>query len=348
VVYDFIIIGQGLAGTLVGYRLEKAGKSVFYIDQPAQTAASQVAAGIVNPITGRRFAKSWQIEALLPEAKVLYTQLAQELSEQYWYDLPLVRSLFNQGDQNYWDVRSGEPGYAQYMADQADLGVFYQITQAAFAYGEVRHTARVAVRKLVETYRNRLVEKRQFLAANFHYEALNLSESLLSYQGIKAREIIFCEGWHAKKNPWFNYLPFRGAKGEVLHIQLPDPMAKKMLKHQVFLVPQTNQTYWVGATAENHFLDDHPTHFNAQVLASRLDKVLKVPYKILQHQAAVRPTVKDRRPFLGRHPQDQRLIIFNGLGGKGASLAPLCAKWLVEHLLQQRPLPKEVDICRFS
>ncbi|MEL6357574.1 MAG: FAD-dependent oxidoreductase [Bacteroidota bacterium] len=345
--YDFIVVGQGLAGTLIGYRLEKAGKSVFYLDHPAQTAASHVAAGIVNPITGRRFVKSWQIDALLPEARTLYAALEQDLGSQFWYDLPLVRTLFNQGDQNYWDVRTGEPGYTQYMAEHPELGEFLQFTRPAFAYGEVKQTARVAVDHLVDAYRKQLKEKGRFQATVFNYEQLVFTESLLTYQGINAHEIIFCEGWHGKANPWFNYLPFRGAKGEVLRVQLPHPIATRMLKHQVFLVPQTDRTYWVGATTENHFVDDQPTSFNAQVLEDRLKNVLKIPYEILRHQAAVRPTVKDRRPFLGRHPRAPRVVIFNGLGGKGASLAPLCSRWLVEHLLYQRPLPNEVDIKRF-
>jgi hypothetical protein len=38
----------------------------------------------------------------------------------------------------------------------------------------------------------------------------------INWQDISAKKIIFCEGYHAIHNPWFNYLPFQLAKGEIL------------------------------------------------------------------------------------------------------------------------------------
>ncbi|MEM9260118.1 MAG: FAD-dependent oxidoreductase, partial [Bacteroidota bacterium] len=145
----FLIIGQGLAGTLIGYRLEKAGHEVDYVDAPGQTAASTVAAGIINPITGRRFVKSWRIDELIPAAKDLYQELEGLLGEQFWYDLPLVRTLYHRGDMNDWQVRSADPGYARYLDENPELGQLPNLTVPVFAYAGVRHAARVAVHRLV-------------------------------------------------------------------------------------------------------------------------------------------------------------------------------------------------------
>jgi glycine/D-amino acid oxidase-like deaminating enzyme len=130
-------------------------------------------------------------------------------------------------------------------------------------------------------------------------------------------------------------------------VEIDGPPPKMIFKHRVFLAPRTDGRYWVGATTDNAFEDDRPTPANRDYLRGRLEEMLSVPFRISDHRAAVRPTVKDRRPMLGRHPEHKNLIIFNGLGTKGASLAPLCSKWLANHLLAAELLPEEVSIVRF-
>ena len=120
-----------------------------------------------------------------------------------------------------------------------------------------------------------------------------------------------------------------------------------MLKNQVFIVPQTDRNHWIGATADNQFQDGLPSHEGRHRLDTKLQSVLKVPYRVVEHRAAIRPTVKDRRPILGPHPRHLNLFIFNGLGTKGTSLAPLCSRWLADQLLFGTPIPAEVNIDRF-
>ncbi|MEM9835641.1 MAG: FAD-dependent oxidoreductase [Bacteroidota bacterium] len=346
--YDYLIVGQGIAGSLIGFRLEQAGQHIGYVDAPLQSAASEVAAGIINPITGRYYVKSWEIDTLLPAARRVYATLESTYQQQFWYPMPLIRTLFNQGDQNQWDVRSGEASYQPYLAEKVDLGRYKQLTHAGFAYAGIQQTGRVALRDLVAAIRRRLRREGRILEELFQYDQLMDAGEYYTYKGIKARCVIFCEGWRGKENPWFNYLPFRGAKGETFLIRLAGPQAQRMLKKRIFLVPQGDQTYWAGATTENHFQTDQPTEANAQWLKNELEQLLRVPYDILAHRAAVRPTVKDRRPFMGQHPEEERLFIFNGLGSKGASLAPLCSQWLVDLLLTAKPLRPEVDIKRYA
>ncbi|MEL7162911.1 MAG: FAD-dependent oxidoreductase, partial [Bacteroidota bacterium] len=167
-----LVIGQGLAGTLIGYRLERAGHAVTYVDAPAQTAASSVAAGIVNPITGRRFVKSWRIDELLPVAKALYTELEKELDGRFWYELPLVRTLYNRGDRNDWQARSADPGYPEYLDDTPTLGRLTDLTAPVFAYAGVRHAARVDVRELTQRYRAQLRAKNTLRAEAMDYATL--------------------------------------------------------------------------------------------------------------------------------------------------------------------------------
>lgn len=339
----FLLLGQGLAGTLLGYRLERAGHAVDYVDAPDQTASSQIAAGIINPITGRRFVKSWRIDQLIPEAKLLYTTLENELGLKLWHEMPLIRTLYNRGDLNDWQARSADPGYATYMEDLPDTGKVDTLTAPVFAYAGVRHAARVDVPLLVANYRQRLLAEGRLVQLAFDYATIpGLLDGVYDH-------VVSCEGWRARYNPYFNYLPHGGNKGEVLIVKTKAPLLDRMFKHRVFLVPLADDTYWIGATSDNTFTDDSPTPSNRIFLADRLAEVLiGTEYEIINHQAAVRPTVRDRRMLLGNHPELDRLHIFNGLGTKGTSLAPLGSKWLVEFLLEGKALPAEVDIRRFA
>ncbi|MCB0635020.1 MAG: FAD-dependent oxidoreductase, partial [Lewinella sp.] len=182
----------------------------------------------------------------------------------------------------------------------------------------------------------------------FDFEQLKIGDTGVRYGDWQAGHLIFAEGWRGKFNPYFQYLPFRGSKGEVLRIRLPEHHFDRIIKHRLFIVPFVDDTYWVGTYNDNQFKDEEPSAKGHDYLRERLDEVLAIPYEIVDHQAAVRPTVKDRRPFLGRHPGHPRLVLFNGLGTKGASLAPFWARHLAAHLENHTPLDPEVDIRRFT
>jgi glycine/D-amino acid oxidase-like deaminating enzyme len=123
---------------------------------------------------------------------------------------------------------------------------------------------------------------------------------------------------------------------------------KIVKQNNIFLAQLGNDLYWVGATYEWHFENDAPTETARLELLERLDTVLKMPYQVIDHWAAIRPTVKDRRPFLGQHGEFPQLWIFNGLGTKGASLAPFWANHLSEAIQNDSALDPEVSIERFK
>jgi glycine/D-amino acid oxidase-like deaminating enzyme len=59
-------MAQGISGTMLSWFLHKAGKSFIVIDEGNSNTASKVAAGIINPVTGRRFVYTWMIDELMP------------------------------------------------------------------------------------------------------------------------------------------------------------------------------------------------------------------------------------------------------------------------------------------
>ncbi|MEM8583342.1 MAG: FAD-dependent oxidoreductase [Bacteroidota bacterium] len=345
---DYLIVGAGIAACTLGYRLEKAGKKVVYFHDSSVSSASAVAAGIINPITGRRYVKSWRIDELLPAADELYPLMEQELGARFYFRLPLVRSIANRGESNSWLARTGLPAYKAYMDDKPKLGHIPDLVNPAFAYGGILQAGRTDLHTLCKAWQNRALNRNRLKDDHFDYEELNISDSGVSYSGIHANRIVFCEGWRARYNPWFSYLPHRGAKGEVFLAQIDGPPLKRLFKNRIFLVPRQSGDYWIGATTQNQFEHDRPTRSGKEWLEREVKTLIKLPVSVEHHQAAIRPTVKDRRPLLGPHPEHRNLFIFNGLGTKGASLAPLMSKWLMDHLENGIDIPKEVAINRFG
>ncbi len=344
----YLIVGQGIAGTLLSYFLLKAGQDVIVVDDHHNGSSSKAAAGIINPITGRHYVKSWRIDELLPFATQTYHDLEELLQIQIYTPRNVIRTFANVKEENDWLAHSAQPGYEKYVADHADIGNYKDKTTPAFGYGEVQHGAQVNLPLLISQFRNFLISNHQIIEESFDYEQLVIKEKNIYYKDITADKIIFCEGAKAKENPYFNYLPFQGDKGEALIVRIPGAGFEKMLKQQIFIVPLgKDELYWIGSTYNPRYIDDLPSETGKSYLLQHLQHLLKVPFEIIDHVAAVRPTVRDRRPFLGLHPQFPQLAIFNGLGTKGSSLGPFFAHHFMQFLLGLHPLDETVNIQRF-
>lgn len=346
---DFLIIGQGLAGSLLAYFLEKAGASIYVIDPDGAGSASRRAAGLINPVTGRYFVKSWRMDELLPFARQTYRALEQELDASFYHERTILRALGSAKEENDWLARAGDTGYQAYMGDHADKTELEHLLHSTLAYGQTLQSAQLNVSIFLDFFQKQLLRKNKLSKNYFHYDGLSMTKSSVVYENIKARHVVFCEGYSGVNNPFFSHLPFRGDKGEVLIVEIPGAGFDRIVKqNNTFLAPLGNDRYWVGATYAWTFEHDKPTEQARQELLERLQTVVKMPFNVVDQWAAIRPTVKDRRPFLGQHSEFPALWIFNGLGTKGASLAPFWAKHLSEVIVEGTALDAEVDIRRFG
>jgi glycine oxidase len=363
---DFIIVGQGLAGSLLAYLLLKKGQNVVVLGdytEGGKKSSSQIAAGVINPITGMRFVKTWRIDAFLPVARSLYLEIETVLGIKLWHERLIFRALRNIEEENNWLLRNSFPDYQPYCGNTPPSVSNYDKSKFKpfYALAEVKNGAQVNLPALVEHFRLYFEKKQILLNEHFDTSQLTFSKENVLYKGIKASKIIFCEGINAIKNPYFNYLPFNPDKGELLLVRIPNLNLNHIFKNKMAIVPLHDtdlsrdnreggqkDLYWVGATNVWKFDDDLPSIANKELIINELNKTLDIPFEVIDHQAAIRPTVKDRRPFLGLHPQHPLLGIFNGFGTKGASLVPFWAEHFCTFLLNEKSLDKEVDIQRFQ
>ena len=355
---DFIIVGQGLAGSILAYNLLRKGQKVVVIDnytEGGKKSSSQIAAGVINPITGMRFVKSWRIDEFLPVARTVYLEIEKVLGIKLWHERLIFRILRNIEEENNWLLRSTFPDYKLYFGNTpASVSDGYKANFKPFyALSEVKNAAQVNLPALVQAFRNHFEKKQLLLIDNFDAHELSFSDNIITYKDIKASKVIFCEGVNAINNPYFNYLPFNPDKGELLLVRIPNLGLNHIFKDKMAIVPLYDteggqkDLYWVGATNAWNFENDLPDDVNKKLIINELNKILNIPFEIIDHLAAVRPTVKDRRPFLGMHPKFPQLGIFNGFGTKGASLVPFWAEHFSSFLLEDKPLDKDVDIQRF-
>lgn len=125
-----------------------------------------------------------------------------------------------------------------------------------------------------------------------------------------------------------------------------DPVLNKVYNRGVFIMPRDGN-HVVGSNYNHRDLSWEPTENGRNEIETKLKAILMRPYKLLEHRAGVRPSVSDRRPVLGRSRKEEQLVVFNGLGTKGVSLAPFFADQLANWLCNGGELDKEVNVKRF-
>ena len=350
---DFIIVGQGLAGSILAYILKKNGQNCLIIDrftEGGKKSSSQIAAGVINPITGMRFVKTWRIDAFLPAARHLYLELEGVLGVKLWHERSIYRTIRTIEEENSWLLRQTYPDYMPFCGDTTP-----SVKEGQFkpfhALAEVKQGAQVNIPVLVERFRDYFIKNNMLVVDDF--EAFTGSNQNTIFKDIEASKIIFCEGANGSTNPYFSFLPFNLDKGELLLVHIPNLNLSHIFKNKMSIVPLHDteggqkDLYWVGATNTWAFDNDLPSETNKTLIINELKNTILLPFEVVAHHAAIRPTVKDRRPFLGIHPHHPNLGIFNGFGTKGASLIPFWANHFKDFLLDEKPLDKEVDIRRF-
>ncbi len=343
--YDFIVVGLGLAGWAFTRVLDENRKR-FVVFDPCRDNASTASAGVYNPVILKRFTMAWKAAEFLPYGLLQYRRYEMETGRRFVYPLPIYRKLASAAEQNDWQAAAGRPGFEQYM-DGIRFENFPGI-EAPFGFGITKNTGLVDVRALLQT-RCRQLEKRGLLMPEkFDYRKLQIGGSKIRYGEIEARRIVFAEGFGMKRNPFFGHLPLMGTKGETLRIRLPHS-GWPVIKSNVFLAPiPASDEYLTGATYEWEDKTTVPTDEARKILTGKLEKLYSGPYTITGQTAGIRPTVKDRRPLLGVHPEYPGLAVFNGLGTRGLILAPRLAKMLFEHLEFGMDLLPETDIKRWE
>ena len=342
---DYIIVGSGLAGIAFAEKALHENKTIVLFDNESQSS-SKIAGGLYNPVILKRFSEVWQAQEQLKLLDDFYQILESKLKIKVDYKIPILRKFFSIEEQNNWFAASDNKNLAPFLSLDL-LSKKYKGIQSPFDYGQVLHTGYVDTATLLDAYKEYLNQNNQLLQETFDYNALIIKIDCIEYKNVKAKNIVFAEGFGMHSNPFFNYLPLDGTKGELFIIKAPDLDLDVIINTSVFILPLGNHLFKVGATYNWKDKTNLPSEEGKFELLTRINEILDCDFEIIEHFAGVRPTVRDRKPLIGTHPIQERMHILNGLGTRGVMLAPAMAKALFEFIENKIPLDKEIDIKRF-
>lgn len=348
---ETLIIGQGLAGTTLAHTLQERKADFLVLDNHLYRSSSLVAAGLYNPIVFFKQNLSFNAENLIPFTKEYFKKWEELVGQEVHTERVFFRIFSSIEEQNDWLARSGNKPYSLFMSGRVENPDLTKVA-APFGGSKVSEAGNVDVKSYIKESRSYFESNNQLISDRVISCDVSTDGSwkVRTENGktITAKKIVFCEGHQIIENKFFNYLPVTQTKGDVLTIKCVGLDEVDVLNAGFFIMPLGIDLYRVGATFEWDNQSHEPSPKARIELEEKLQGLLKIPYEVLDQQTGMRPTVGDRRPVLGEHPDKRGLYLFNGLGSKGVMLAPYCADQLVRHIFDHQPLDKEVSIERYK
>lgn len=322
---DVLILGQGLAGTLLGCELERRGIDFRIKDPGHGSAATLVAAGMVNPITGRRLVKSWRVDQLLPLARETYRELGVSLGIPLWRDFHLRRFFADDRERDTFTLKF-QHGELQPYAREHGPDSFW-----------IEGAGQVNVRELLRLSRQRWSGRGW----------LSVGAARLDDARREAQVVIDCRGAATTAEAAFAFVPWEFAHGEVLEVEVAGLDPSVILNRRHWVLPEPGGRAWVGATHVPGVARAAPTEQGRTDLMRSASGLLGRDYRVLAHHAGVRVTLPDKLPVIGRDPAQPSAGVFNALGAKGVLWAPWLARQWADHLASGAPFDPAVDVGRF-
>ncbi|HET8809154.1 MAG TPA: FAD-dependent oxidoreductase [Flavobacteriaceae bacterium] len=342
---DYLIIGFGLGGSCLAHQLEKKNKRFLVFENGSQQS-SKVAGGLFNPVVLKRYSLAWNADQQLKTALPFYRSLEKKLQTNFLKSVTVLRKFNSTEEQNNWFAAADKALLSPFL--NTDLIKKHSKIPSNYGFGQVEQTGTVDTQSMLVAHSEYLAQNKQFVATSFEHALLKIEKGFVQYKNHKARRIVFCEGFGMLQNPFFNYLPLQGNKGEYIIVEIPGLNLKEIVKASVFIIPLGNDRYKVGATYDRDFENQLPSISAKEELVQKLEKIIAREYTIIDQVAGIRPTVSDRKPLVGQHPTYPNMYVCNGFGSRGVLVGPTAVQKLFAFMEEKKPLPEEVDIRRFD
>ena len=342
----YLIVGQGLAGTLLAFSLLEKGEEVLIADDYNHASASQVAAGMWNPVTFKRLAASWLAKEMLEEMNLTFRKLEEKLQTSFFHSLPVARIFNSIQDANFWDEKSDHPEVGRYLSARSNKSV-QENFDSPFGNSEVNECGWLNVPLFREVSKNYFIQHGNFIEDAVNESEVEFLESSVVWKGRAFDKLILCNGIGVNQWKGLEGLDLIPNHGQVLDLKIENLELDAIVNFGQFLLPFGNDKFRLGATYNWNEVPDEPTEDAKELLISELKLRLDKSVVVESHKTGFRPTTLDRRPIVGFAKQNELLGVFGGLGSKGVLLAPYFSKLFSAVLTENAPIPKEVSTARF-
>lgn len=344
---DFLIVGRGLAASVLMHTFKKHSISFTAIGNQHLSSCSSVAAGIWNPIVFKRLTKSWLADDLISFLLPFYSDCESEMETSFVKLRAIVKPFTEEQERMLW-LRKSETELLNFIKSPMDEQITAEISQCKVpnGYGTVNQAGNINVKLFIES--SAAFFSKHIYDDVFDHNLLKIYSDRVCYKYFEFKNIIFCEGFLVKDNPFFNWIPLKPAKGEILTIKMQNFRLKETIFNKNGFILNTGEDeYKAGATYAWDDLSQEPTKRRMNELRLKINQMTDHSYRVVSHEAGIRPSSVDRRPIIGAHPTYSSLFVFNGLGTKGVMLAPYFANNFVNFYLKKEPLNESVHVKRF-
>ena len=343
---DVVVIGGGLIGTSIGWRLRQAGVDVVVVVGERSAAASRVAAGMLAPVTEATFTEQRLLQlnlasltrypdfvAELELASGLPAGLRRTPSLSVAYDADDAARLETFAD---FLARAGHPGerltsrecrrHEPLLAPTIRSGLLVEsdwscdnrlLWQALIEAGH-----RIGVRE-VPGFVHRVT------SSNGRVTGVELADG----QNIGAGRVVVANGAWARQIGGLPDLPVRPVKGQIVRLdpgRLPAPsltIRAYSRGSEIYLVPREGgREVVLGATVEELGFDQRVTAGAVYELLrdGRTVMPMTAEYALAEMSVGWRPGTPDNAPILGRCDLDG-LVLATGHYRNGVLLTPVTA-----------------------
>ena len=323
------IVGHGIAGTALALTCLRRNIPFHLYGVSNAGEASWASSGLIAPVTGRRYVKTWRIDELLPLAIDFYRWSELLLQATFFHEVEIVRFLSNEEAVKAWSNRMQDPEYNSFISLNQDP--FVETLHRP--YGIMTGAYQLNTPEFLQRTHVHLRRMGLFTEKEIKIDSIDREKQVLIWAtGAISAQVI----------P--GIIP---NKGEALIVHMPDWSIQRVMKDELYIVPLGQGKFWVGSYYERYPDTPFPTLQGKQDMLEKLKSVYTGRIEVVEHTAGIRPTVVDRRPVIGPHPGIAGDFVFNGMGTKGTSLAPFWADQLLTHLVSGVSLPGEVSPNRY-
>ncbi|MDR6921012.1 FAD-binding oxidoreductase [Chryseobacterium sp. 2987] len=340
---DYIIVGDGYAGLFFAHQLIKNNKS-FVIYSDGRKSASQVSAGIINPVVLKKFTTFWKAQEQIDFLKVTLDEIKSYTDRNYLISAPIHRIFHDENEQKLWLKKSENEDLSDFLDKNFDR---LEGVKNDFKAGKVNQSARLEVSGFFAGLFSYFKKNSQIEEEKFDYGKLDVQNS--SYKEYQFKNVVFCEGMGVKENPYFSDIEVNPNKGHHIKVKLSEPLSgNNTIKKKHFLFPTDNGLYFYGGTYDREQLHHHIDDSAVEQLVNGLSEIYPYDFEVKEVNFGFRPTVKDRRPIIGRHKEYKNLYVFNGLGARGILNGCYFSRSLYRFIEENIPLHEEVSLNRFK